>query len=32
LHSPYAYPIALSFMLTLAISMVCGFKRAGWFD
>lgn len=32
LSNPFAYPIALSFMLTLAISMVCCFWKAGWFD
>ena len=27
-----AYPIALLFMVSLAVIMVCFFKRAGWFD
>jgi len=32
LSKPYAYPLALSFMIVLAIIMICYFRRAGWFD
>ena len=32
LNKPYAYPLALMFMLCVAAIMVCYFRKTGWFD
>ena len=32
LNKPYAYPIALSFMICIACIMICYFRYAGWFN
>lgn len=32
LSKPYAYPLALIFMILLAMIMIVYFRRAGWFD
>lgn len=32
LDKPYAYPIAITFMISIACIMICYFQRTGWFD
>jgi Mg2+ and Co2+ transporter CorA len=32
LNKQYSYPLALGFMITLGASMICYFRRSGWFD
>jgi Mg2+ and Co2+ transporter CorA len=32
LTKPYSYPLALGFMIALAGTMICYFRKSGWFD